>query len=279
MQKKTKRLSRLGAALLIVSVLSFLVFYLSVMTSQKGYTYIDPDNLRLIQNEAIPQGAPTIIVETTLGEFRAVLYPEQAPETVKQFTRLAESGVYDNTYVFEAKQDVYFAAGAGDAGGSLASGVGEAQELVPLETSADLWPLRGALCAMNTTSEGGFFDRLFGNTKKYSGSRFMVLGSVDFTDEEFLTQFREASGSEALADTFISRGGVPNFSQQMTVFGQTYAGLDVLDAILSAPLLEEMNVNGYTPPKEDIQILSVTVSTYGEEDAALNELPEIAESN
>ena len=272
MRKSNKVLSRLGIFLILMSVISFLVFYLSVMMSQQGYTYIDPDTLELIQTEEPEEGAVTAIFETSLGEFRAVLYPEEAPETVGQFIKLAEAGVYDNTYIFEAKQDVYFAAGAGDTAGSLANGVTDAQELVPLETHQNLWPLRGALCAMNTTSEGGFFARLFHNTKQYSGSRFMVLGSVDFSDEEFLTEFREASGSELLADTFVEWGGVPNFSQQMTVFGQTYAGLDVLDAILSAPLLEEMNVSGYTPPKEDILLLSVTISTYGEEDAALYEL-------
>lgn len=259
--KKRKTLSMLGIFLLASSVISFIVFYFVVMASQQGYHYIDPDTLELVQTEEIAEGAPIAIVTTSLGEFRAVLYPEYAPETVAQFVSLAESGFYDNTYVFEAKNDVYFAAGSADNNGSLKGGA-EERERVPRELHQDLWPFRGALCAMNTTTEGGFFKRLFKNEAYFTGTRFMVLGSVDFTDEEFVQQFREASGSEVLADAFVERGGVPNFSQQMTVFGQTYEGLDVVDAICSAALYENASSAGYTPPKEDILILSVEISTY-----------------
>ena len=271
--KRRKTLSTLGIFLMAMSVISFLLFYLIVMVSQKSYTYIDPDTLHLVQADPIEEGTPTAIVTTSMGEIRVVLYPDEAPETVAQFIRLAKAGAYDGTYVFEAKNDVYFAAGAGDKTGALAKGVTDAFEHVPRETHQDLWPFRGALCALETEASSSFFERLFQSQAHTTGSRFMLLGSVDFTDEEFLTQFREASGSEVLADAFIERGGVPNFSQQLTVFGQTYAGLDVVDAICAAPLLEMENVGGYTPPKEDILIESVVISSYGEEDAALNELP------
>lgn len=266
MHKKNKALSVLGIFLLASSIVSFIVFYFVVMASQQGYSYIDPESLELVQTEEIPEGAPIAIVNTSLGEFRAVLYPEYAPETVAQFIELAEDGYYDNTYVFEAKNDVYFAAGAADNDGHLPDNLPEEREKVPVETHQNLWPFKGALCAMNTTTEGGFFKRLFKSEQKYSGTRFMVLGSVDFSDEEFVAQFREASGSEALADAFLERGGVPNFSQQMTIFGQTYEGLDVVEAICAAELFDTpSSTTGYTPPKEDIQIVSVEISTYAAE--------------
>ncbi|MBQ4464683.1 MAG: peptidylprolyl isomerase [Oscillospiraceae bacterium] len=272
MHKKNKALSVLGIFLLASSVVSFIVFYFVVMASQKGYHYIDPDTLKLVQTEEIADGAPTAIVTTSLGEIRFVLYPDYAPQTVAQFTQLAQEGYYDNTYVFEAKNDVYFAAGSADNDGHLPDGLPEEREKVPVETHQDLWPLRGSLCAMNTTTEGGFFKRLFKNEQTYSGTRFMVLGTVDFSDEEFASQFREASGSEALSDAFLERGGVPNFSQQMTVFGQAYAGLDIVDAICGAELYDTPSATtGYTPPKEDIQILSVEISAYSDEDKSLNE--------
>ena len=266
MHKKNKALSVLGIFLLASSIVSFIVFYFVVMASQQGYSYIDPESLELVQTEEIPEGAPIAIVNTSLGEFRAVLYPEYAPETVAQFIELAEDGYYDNTYVFEAKNDVYFAAGAADNDGHLPDSLPEEREKVPVETHQNLWPFKGALCAMNTTTEGGFFKRLFKSEQKYSGTRFMVLGSVDFSDEEFVAQFREASGSEALADAFLERGGVPNFSQQMTIFGQTYEGLEVVEAICAAELFDTpSSTTGYTPPKEDIQIISVEISTYAAE--------------
>lgn len=263
--RKKRNLSKLGIFLLLASVISFIVFYVTVMISNKGYTYVDVNTLELVQEQEIEEGAPIAIVDTTYGEFRAVLYPQYAPETVENFISLAESGYYDDTYVFEQKQDIYAAAGAPYADGSLEDGA-ETNERIPVEPHQNLWPFKGALCAMNTTVEGGFFDRLFQNTQTYSGSRFMVLGSVDFTDEEFVTQFREASGSEELADVFIARGGVPNFAQQMTIFGQTYEGLEVVEKICAAQVQEAANAAGYTPPVEECRILSITISEYGTEE-------------
>ncbi|MBR3630275.1 MAG: peptidylprolyl isomerase [Oscillospiraceae bacterium] len=271
MHNRKKSLSILGMFLMGAAVISFIVFYLIVMISNQGYTYIDPDTLKLVQTEEIPQGAPTAVITTTKGEIRCVLYPEYAPQTVAQFERLAEAGYYNDTYVFEAKNDVYFAAGAKNALGDLPDGATEAQERIPRELHQDLWPFRGALCSMTTATDTSFTKRLFKTEEKYTGSRFMLLGTVDFSDEQFLQEFREASASSVLADTFLSWGGVPNFSQQVAVFGQTYAGLDVIDAICAAPLQAE-HTGGYTPPQEDIKILTVTISSYGEEDAAMNEL-------
>lgn len=269
MHKKNKVLSMLGIFLLASAVISFIVFYIIVMTSQKGYHFVDPDTMELVQTEEIKDGAPIAVIDTTLGEFRCVLYPEYAPQTVAQFIELANDGYYDNTFVFEAKHDVYFAAGSVDNDGKLPENLDEAREKVPQELHQNLWPFKGALCALNTTVEGGFFKRLFKNTETFTGTRFMVLGSVDFSDEEFVQQFREASGSEKLADAFLTRGGVPNFSQQVTVFGQTYEGMDVVEAICAAELFDTPSATtGYTPPKEDIRILSVTISEYGEEERA-----------
>ncbi len=269
--KKKKILSRLGIFLILMSIISFLVFYLIVMLSSKNYKYINPDEMELVQMQEIPEGSPTAIIETSLGEIRAVLYPEYAPETVAQFISLAESGFYDNTYVFEQKHEVYFAAGSHMESGAL-DDTKESNEHIPREVHQNLWPFKGALCAMTTSVEGGFFARLTGGTEYFTGSRFLVVNSVDFT-EEFITELREASSSEELAEAFIAMGGVPNFSQQLTIFGQAYAGLDLVEQIACAPVELETNMNGYTTPIEECRILSVTISEYGAVDAELNELP------
>lgn len=274
MHTKNKRLSVLGIFLIGMSVLSFLVFYLIVMVSSKDYHYIDPDTLELVQTEEIQEGEPTAIITTTLGEIRVVLYPDYAPETVAQFIKLAESGHYDNTCIFDVEQDVLFAAGSNAPDGSLTN-VTEAQERVPQELHQNLWPFRGAVCAMDTASEGGFFKRLFGNAVQYTGTRFMVLDTVDFSDEAFAAEFKEATESEALGNVFLQWGGIPNFSQQVTVFGQTYAGFDVIDAICAAGTKPPAETGGYNMPEDELYILSVEISAYGEEDATLNELPEI----
>ncbi|MDE5769018.1 MAG: peptidylprolyl isomerase [Oscillospiraceae bacterium] len=259
--KKSRSLSRLGIFLVGMSVVSFIVFYLVTMISNQGYRYIDVDTLEFVQNQEIPEHSQIAVIDTSLGEIRAVLYPAYAPQTVAQFVRLAQEGYYDNTYIFEAKNDVYFAAGSIDPLGSLPENTPEAQERLPQEIHQNLWTFRGALCAINTASDTSFTKRLFKTETYYTGSRFMILNSVDFSDPEFLEEFREASGSEELADLFIEKGGVPNFAQQMTVFGQVYQGLDVVEMICAAQLQEE-NPQGYTPPEEDILIRSIRISEY-----------------
>ncbi len=273
MHKRNKNLSRLGIFLILAAVVSFIVFYISVMLSNQGYSYVDAETLVLTQTQEIPDGQPTAVIETTMGEIRAVLYPEYAPETVENFSALAQAGFYDNTLIYDARQNVYFAAGAVDRDGNPKAQIRDNQEHIPRELHQNLWPFRGALCALNTCAEGNVFDRFFKNEKYFTGSRFRVLDSVDFSDAEFAAQFREASGSQELADAFLERGGIPNYSQQLTIFGQVYAGFDVIAQITGASLEEETNLSGYIPPAEDIYILSVTLGEYGDTDAQINELP------
>lgn len=237
-------------------------------TYTNGYSaVVNLDDIELIQLEPPKNGDPVAIMHTTVGDMKYCLYPSKCPQAVENFVQLAESGYYDDTFIFTVEKGVLFAGGAPNPDGSLHPDVQNdaKEESVPRELSEDLWPLRGALCAMNTNEEGGFFDRLFGNTKTYSGSRFLLLGSVDFTDEAFVTEFREVTGSEELANAFVERGGVPNFAQQMTVFAQTYEGMEVVDAICNAAVLEAPNAAGYTPPVEECRILSVKIAEYAPE--------------
>ena len=92
----------------------------------------------------------------------------------------------------------------------------------------------------------------------YNGSCFMFIDEVEL-DDESKQQLLDASDNKALGQAFIDLGGVPNLSQQATVIGQTYEGLDVIDALTS---LETENNGKYMIPKEDIMINSVKIDTY-----------------
>ena len=60
------------------------------------------------------------IFSTSLGEVRAVLYPDAAPMAVQNFVGLARSGYYDNTVIWRAQYG--FAVQGGDAGGMGSGG-------------------------------------------------------------------------------------------------------------------------------------------------------------
>lgn len=230
-------------------------------SASAGYTSsVDLSTVELVQLDAPQEGDPIAVIRTDLGDLSVRLYPEYAPQAVKNFTALAESGYYDGTYVFQIASDVYFAAGSPNQDGSLAEDHDEAAEKIPQELHQNLWPLKGALCAMTTASEGGFWDTLTGKVQYYNGSRFLMVNSIAFTDE-IKEGMLESGEDNPVTDAFFTHGGIPNYSQQLTIFGQTYEGLEVLEAITSAALNGE---GDELPPAEDIRIQTIEIGSYSE---------------
>lgn len=219
---------------------------------------IDLSTMQLVQLEGPRDGDPIAVVDTTLGEVRFRLYPEYSPNAVANFVSLAESGYYDNTYVFDSKQGAYSSMGAPNPDGSVNGGFSQDQERVKRELHQNLWPFRGAVCLFSNTYEQTFKQKVLGGGTYYVGSRFTLLNSVKF-DEEFSAEIRESSINKKLAEAFIKKGGIPNFSQQVTIIGQTYEGFDVVDKLAS---LETKNTGKYDAPAEEVKINSVKIEKY-----------------
>lgn len=250
---------------LIMGVSAFVMMLTNTLSANKpSYITIDPETMKLIQLDPPKEGDPIAIVDTTIGEYRFVLYPEQSPNAVANFTELANQGYYNNTYVFHSESGAYSAAGAPNKDGTAND---NSHELVKRELHQDLWPFKGAVLAMNTTIDQNLKEKLFGGGTYYNGSRFMVLNTIEF-DDELKEELKEASESEALAEAFLEKGGIPNFSQQMTVIGQTYSGMDVVEKLAS---LKTQDTGNYKYPVDDVMINSVTISTYSAKDENKND--------
>lgn len=246
----------------VVAVISLVYMLISAFSNQNSQMVIDVNTMKLVQLEEPQEGDPVAIVNTSLGEIRFVLYPEHSPNSVQNFIELAESGHYDNTYVFHSEENVYAGIGAPNKDGTMPDGYDKSRELIERELHQDLWPFRGAVCAMTTTVDRGLKEMLLGGGTYYCGSRLALVNSIEFTDE-LKEEFLASSTNTELAETFIEKGGVPNFSQQMTVIGQIYEGFDVLEALCS---LETEANDTYKIPKEDIMILSVEISEYSSDE-------------
>lgn len=262
--KKPNGLLKLVIILAVVmGALTVILLYISGQQEQNNqYVTIDPDTVKLVQLDPPQDGDPIAIVETTLGEFRFVLYPEQSPNAVKNFTELAESGYYDGTYVFNSESGAYSAAGSPQKNGEMPEGYDKSRELIERELSQDLWPFCGAILSLNTTVDRSLKERILGGGKWFNGSRFAVVNTIEFTDE-LKDELRSSSTIEALGEAFIEHGGIPNFAQQMTVIGQTYEGFDVVEALASL----ETQSNGVNKiPIDDVKIISVTISEYSSEE-------------
>ena len=244
---------------------TLVLLYFSAKRQQNDrYITIDPDTIQLVQLEAPQEGDPVAIVDTTLGELRFVLYPDRSPNAVKNFTELAESGWYDGTYVFDSREGIYASAGCKRKNGDITGEADSSRERTERELSQDLWTFRGAVCMVNTAKDSTFANKLMGGGQFYNGSCFTFIDDVEL-DDAAKQELLDASDNKALGQAFLDLGGVPNLSQQVTVIGQVYDGLDVIDALTS---LETENNGKYLIPKEDIMILSVKIDTYSAENGS-----------
>ncbi|WP_303823604.1 peptidylprolyl isomerase [Ruminococcus flavefaciens] len=260
---KKNNVVRLVLIFTLIMGVSSLVIMLSntLMARNNNYITIDPETMKLVQLDPPKDGDPIAIVDTTLGEYRFVLYPQYSPNAVANFTELAEQGYYNNTYVFHSESGAYSAAGAPNKNGNAND---NSHELVERELHQNLWPFKGAVLAMNTTVKRSFKEKILGGGTYYNGSRFMTVNTIDFNDD-IKKEIMEVSENEELGSAFVEHGGVPNFSQQITVIGQTYKGFDVVEKLAN---LETNEQGVYKVPVEDVMINSVTISTYSAKDEA-----------
>ena len=209
---------------------------------KKNKVSFDFENVNLVQLQEPQEGQEMAIVKTSLGDFSFVLYRDYAPNTVAKFVDRVNAGEYENRYVNVVQDGVYFIAG-GDIDGNY-EGEKKKSDLIKNEYSADLWPFKGAICSISA-KDG------------YGGFRFIGVNSVEYT-EEFIGEMRSVGGNEDILNGFIDNGGVPNFSQQYTVFGQVVSGMDVFEAISKVAVTDEKNLK----PAEDVIIYSITMDEY-----------------
>ena len=216
----------------------------------------------------IADDALITVISTDHGDIAAELYPQYAPETVANFRELAESGYYNDTFVYAVQKGINAGFGSKFDDGDLPKDYNRKVETVKPETTKDLWPVKGALLSAGLTH-----GTLWRGQETYSGSRFIIPGSIDFEDEEVKKELDDLLNADNVSESdsavyesaknlinmFCKYGGTPNVSQKITVFGQTFDGWDVLDSIMNEPSDEKTLI-----PKKEIAITGVKVMTYAE---------------
>ena len=195
-----------------------------------------------------PADGDTIaIFDTSLGEVRAVLYPDAAPMAVYNFVGLARSGYYDNTTIWRSEYG--FAVQGGDATGTGTGGSTIwSNNPYPSEASADLKHYAGALCA--AFAAGG--DVTGGNSQFYFVTA--LPDSVSSSDRQ--AELTANGYTDAQIAAYAAVGGLPYLDNTDTVFGQVYQGMDVVDAIAAVDTDEN------DKPTEDVLIEKVELAVY-----------------
>ena len=92
-------------------------------------------------------GEPVAVFDTTAGVFRAVLFPEQAPQAYDNFVGLVQAGYYNGLTVTRVEQDFVMEAGQGADGKGTTIWNGSRY---PAEATDKLHHYSGALCMGRT---------------------------------------------------------------------------------------------------------------------------------
>ena len=187
------------------------------------------------------QGETVAIMHTTMGDISIRLFPELAPKTVENFTTHAKNGYYDGIVFHRVIKDFMIQGGdptATGCGGESIWGRNFEDEFTP-----ELHNLRGAL-SMANAGPGT------------NGSQFFIV-QADQVHPQFIPQMKQLPDlfPEACVQAYEQVGGTPHLDFRHTVFGQVYAGMDVVDAIAAVA------TNGNDKPLEDVVILGVDVQT------------------
>lgn len=192
---------------------------------------------------AQPQaGDLTAIMHTTMGDIAIRFFPEQAPKTVENFTTHAKNGYYDGVVFHRVIKDFMIQGGdptATGCGGESIWGKNFKDEFTP-----ELHNLRGAL-SMANAGPGT------------NGSQFFIV-QANGVHPNFIAQMKELPDyfpAEAV-EAYQQVGGTPHLDFHHTVFGQVYAGMEVVDAIAAVA------TNSQDKPLEDVVITGIDVVTY-----------------
>ena len=194
---------------------------------------------------ALPTAGDTVaVMHTNMGDISIRLFPDHAPKAVENFTTHAKNGYYDGIVFHRVIKDFMIQGGdptATGCGGESIWGHNFKDEFTP-----ELHNLRGAL-SMANAGPGT------------NGSQFFIV-QADQVHPSLLEQMKDPRLADAYpaecAEAYAKVGGTPHLDFRNTVFGQVYAGMDVVDAIANVA------TNRNDKPLEDVVILGIDVKDY-----------------
>ena len=162
----------------------------------------------------------TATIETSAGDITVVLYHDYAPLAAENFLLLAKAGLYDGVEFSRVVEDFVIQSGS--------AGEGENQSYwggtLPTEYSNYLHHYSGALCMAGAD----------GRPDTHGSQFYIVATPAGNVSGENLETLRAAGLREEVVSTYAAAGGLPYLDYSDTVFGQVYAGMEVVDDIAAA---------------------------------------------
>ncbi len=206
-------------------------------TTASSEEQVDLNSLELPQlNNEVADNEYLVEMETTKGNIKLKLFPEQAPKAVENFVTHAKDGYYNDVIFHRVIQDFMIQSGDPEGTGMGGESIW-GTEFAP-EISKQLYHLNGALAMARTQGD---------ITDKTQGSQFYIVSNE--TDQSDGLLFEDYP--EKIIEAY-KNGGVPALDSDYSVFGQTIEGMDVVKAIAAVETENEK-------PKEDIVIKKITI--------------------
>jgi len=202
----------------------------------------------LMLNACNTNKEPMVLISTNKGDIKIKLYNE-TPQHRDNFLKNVESGAIDSTLFHRVIKGFMIQGGDPDSknarpgqrlgSGSLKDANGQPYR-IPAEFNDELYHKRGALAAARDN-----------NPEKASSScQFYIVDGKKLQDrdiENIERQYKKPF-SEEKRKVYKEEGGAAFLDGSYTVFGEVVEGMDVVDAIASAPK------DASDRPKEDIRM-------------------------
>lgn len=180
---------------------------------------------------------PKATIKTNLGDIEVQLFPDQAPKTVENFTKLAKEGYYDGVIFHRVIPD--FMIQGGDPTGTGRGGESIFGQAFEDEFSDQLFNFTGALSMANAGP----------NT---NGSQFFIV-SNEHVPANMVEEMKAVGYPQKVIKHYQENGGTPWLDHRHTVFGQVINGMDVVKKI------SKVGRNGMDKPKKDVVMNEVTI--------------------
>ena len=194
---------------------------------------------------------PLVTMEVeNFGTVKMELYPEQAPETVSNFIKLANNGYYNGTKFHRIVKDFMIQAGTKDGDG---------------KTDATLGNLNGTDSTEAYSIKGEFLANKVNNTIKFEEG-VLAMARADFT--QYSPNLADESYNSGCSQFFIMTKENPNLNGYYAAFGKVVEGMDIVHKIEEVEVKvaegqEETEGAEVSTPVNPPVITSIKVETYG----------------
>ena len=194
---------------------------------------------------------PIVTMEVeNFGTIKMELYPDQAPETVANFIKLANRGFYDGTTFHRIVKDFMIQAGSKDGDGT---------------TGAKISDLKDDGANEDYTIKGEFLANGITNTIKFEEGT-LAMARADYTS--YSSSLADESYNSGNSQFFIMTKENTNLNGYYTGFGKVIEGMDVVHAIEEVECTvaegsEENEDAEVSTPVNPPKVTSIKVEDYG----------------